>query len=674
MRFLSLFHSGCPARGACLLLSSVLLVTGFSSGCSTSRYRKSADLETYRIIEEKGALVPGMEPEFTVEMVDWNPLEGLPVNETVDEALGTEAQAELGAAVVDLEHALRIAFTNSRTYQNQKEALYLDALALTLDRHRYTPIFTARGGVQTTSSVTEAVRPTSFAEAMGAAGDLITQIEAVTGTPAEVLSAYHAVVEQAGVVTNVPLTETVLLRDQDLSAQSTVGVDLLLRGGGRIALNLTNNFFQFLTGDSRGASSSLITGVFTQPLLRGAGADIVTEHLTQAERNVMYGIRDFTRFRQEFAVQVAANYYNVLQDRDIVENSYQSYDSYHEILARTRALHEEGRLRLAELGRVEQELLSTENQWNNSVRRYRESLDQFKILLGLSTDADIVLDEAELAQLRDQGLQHPVINAEDAVEVALVSRLDLYNNYDVTDDAGRRVHVAANALKPGLNLLVSSELRSHGRHGFMDFDVNRVEWGAGLDLDLPMDRKAERNQYRASLIAYERALRQYALAVDQVKFDVRANWRNLEQALRNYQNARQRVELSQRRVEEQELRLELGQVTAIDQVDAQNALTSAQNDLTSALVSHTISRLQFWRDMGILYIKPDGQWEDVSDDFVQHVPAAEFDEMAEDLVVTPHVQDAPEVLEAEVEEEIEEEYGVEVDVDLEGLIEEREQP
>jgi hypothetical protein len=30
-------------------------------------------------------------------------------------------------------------------------------------------------------------------------------------------------------------------------------------------------------------------------------------------------------------------------------------------------------------------------------------------------------------------------------------------------------------------------------------------------------------------------------------------------------------------------------------------------------VTHTIARLQFWNNMGILYIKDNGQWEDLKD-------------------------------------------------------------
>ena len=47
------------------------------------------------------------------------------------------------------------------------------------------------------------------------------------------------------------------------------------------------------------------------------------------------------------------------------------------------------------------------------------------------------------------------------------------------------------------------------------------------------------------------------------------------------------------------------------EIDAQNDLIQATNSRTTALVRHTIARLQFWRDMGILYIKEDGNWEEV---------------------------------------------------------------
>ena len=71
------------------------------------------------------------------------------------------------------------------------------------------------------------------------------------------------------------------------------------------------------------------------------------------------------------------------------------------------------------------------------------------------------------------------------------------------------------------------------------------------------------------------------------------------------------MKLSERRVEEQDLLAELGRGVAKDQVDAQNDLVNSKNQRTQALVAHTIARLQFWNNLGILYIKQNGQWEEV---------------------------------------------------------------
>jgi hypothetical protein len=73
------------------------------------------------------------------------------------------------------------------------------------------------------------------------------------------------------------------------------------------------------------------------------------------------------------------------------------------------------------------------------------------------------------------------------------------------------------------------------------------------------------------------------------------------------------VELSKRRVEEQNMLSELGRATSEEQVAAQNSLTDSLNKRTSALISHYTSKLSLWRDLGILTIKDNGQWEEISD-------------------------------------------------------------
>src|SRR5437667_102424 len=83
-------------------------------------------------------------------------------------------------------------------------------------------------------------------------------------------------------------------------------------------------------------------------------------------------------------------------------------------------------------------------------------------------------------------------------------------------------------------------------------------------------------------------------------------------AIRHSEISEVGVKIAERRVEEQNLLAELGRAKAQDQVDAQNDLINSKNQRTQALVGHTIARLQFWVNMGILYVKDNGRWEEVT--------------------------------------------------------------
>jgi outer membrane protein TolC len=93
-----------------------------------------------------------------------------------------------------------------------------------------------------------------------------------------------------------------------------------------------------------------------------------------------------------------------------------------------------------------------------------------------------------------------------------------------------------------------------------------------------------------------------------VRNSIRADWRDLDVARKQYDLAQFGVEQAQRRLEEETLLLEVGQGTPRDLIDAQSDLVEAKDDLTSALIAHTLTRLRLWKDMGILYIKKDGSW------------------------------------------------------------------
>ncbi|HEY5910272.1 MAG TPA: TolC family protein [Verrucomicrobiae bacterium] len=560
--------------GGCFV--AVLLVI-FLAGCSRNYFRKSADKQVYGIIQAKSPLVQNADPRFTIEQTNQPPLEAFPVRTNVQDFLGPDGEQEQGARVLTLRDALEVAIKASRSYQASKEQLYISALSLALARHQFAPIFSSRNSVEYQVQTERAVTLT---------------VDETTGEAKPVFSDNLVEHHQIG---------------------GSVGIDTswLIRDIGRLTTAFTLDATRFLIGSGNPITSSQLAATFTRPLLQNANYKQETERLVQGERQVLYDLREFTRYRKNFTVQIATAYYGVLGNRDTVRNSFLNLQSSRKNAERSRALAQEGRITQSDLGRLEQQVLTTESTWIGAVRTYKQALDIFKIQLGLDADANIVLDDHELESLQ---IRHPNISAEDSIQVALVARLDLLNVKDQFEDAERQIKLAESFLKPQVDFTAGVGLNSDPAKGNWALpDPARYHWNAGLFLDPGLDRVAERNSYRTSLITRNRAARAVVQQEDDIKLQVRDSWRTLDQAKRNYEISEVGVKLAERRVEEQNLLAELGRAKAQDQVDAQNDLITSKNLLTQALVTHTIARLQFWNNLGILYVKDNGQWEEVKD-------------------------------------------------------------
>lgn len=555
--------------------STVLLTAGLLlAACSSGHYKRSADDESYAAIASKTVAVPGMTSQVVIDQPAVIDLSDLALNNTTFAFLDNEAESEIGAHILTLNQALDLAFQHSKDYQTQKERLYLEALALTFDRYRYTPTFAFSGGADYN---------------WDAQDQFVTDMQALTG---------------------MDLVST----NESITAGTSLGARYLLKGGGAIALNLTNNFTRFLTGDVRELGTGALIGSFTQPLLRDFGTAIETENLLQAERDLLYQLRDFTRFRKTFAVRVASDYYSVLLLRETARNNYAGLLANNLSLEREQAFQQEGLRTLLQVGRLEQSALQQDLRWTSSITRYKRSLDNFKLLIGLNADDNIVLDDNEMVLITETGMTSPDLSLEQAVELAIQTRLDLYTELDRVQDSARRIRVAVNALNPALDLdfRVSVPDGPDGSLGELDFE-NAV-YSAGLDFDLPLDNKAERNNYRRALVDYEAATRSYLLAADEIKLDVIDAWRRMNEARKSYDISVTSVQINERRVEEAELRAELGLGDIQDTVDSQNDLTAARTELVRSIVDHNIAKLEFWRDVGLLYVNDNGQWEEGIDE------------------------------------------------------------
>lgn len=603
-----------------------LFLVGFAfailaqSGCrSAASHRERADSAALGIISEQQQAALGRTEPFSIERPEDTFRRRLLLDQHLPHlgpaSFGTDAIEEIehwpdtgeapeapesffpdtigedGVLSLDLIDSLQVAAGNSREYQARKEGLFLTALGLDLERFAFDTTFT-------------------------------------------------------GIISGI-FSSDQRLNQEGFEGSAELGVQRTFEQGAAVSGRLVVDLVRLLTGDG-GNSLGLLGDVsITVPLLRGAGRHIVMEPLVQAERDVVYAIYSFEEFKRSYAVRVADEFFSVLQARDQIENAESNYNRLVLLVERTEAFHERGRVTGIEVDQARQDLLRARENWISARERYAGQLDRFKITLGLPTDAEIELDAGELARLADQAkeilgevangadLEEGVeeleleasadgrgryeIDEDRAIELAWNHRLDLRTAEGEVYDAQRKVVVAADALRAGLNLVGGAtvgERRSIGsaRARNARFDPSEGYYFLGADLELPFSRRAEGVRYRESLIQFERAVRDVQAIEDEVKLEVREALRDLLQQRENYQIQVQALNIAERRMRQAQAFQEAGRAETRDVLEANEALIAAQNSLVDAVVNYRIAELSFQRDVGVLLVNHQGLIEEFDPD------------------------------------------------------------
>ncbi|MEW6746298.1 MAG: TolC family protein [Planctomycetota bacterium] len=562
----------------------VLLVVAVFLGCSAESYRKEADEEVYGELDRLQKALFGEERPFTVDppadslrqklLAEMQaassaspplatPPDGAGAEEGSAEresARGQERAQEEGVHRLTLLNCLDIAAGNSRDYQRQKETVFLRVLDLTFERYLFTSRYFATAD-------------STYNRSGGGEGGS---------------------------------------NSRSISSEGSVGFNRQLASGGQMLLSFAGSLLKRFTGVSTGReSSSVLSLSFAQPLLSGAGEKIALEPLTQAERDAIYALRSFERSRMELAVRIASDYYRLVQQRAQIQNEADNVKTVEESLLRTRSMADENRIPLFQVDQAEQDLLRAQNRLVLVQQQYETQLDNFKVTLGLPTDAPVDIVAPDLEQARNKGLESSSIAEERALAIALRFRQDLLNAREAVEDSQRKVEVAADALRAGLDFSGSVDLGSEPSQP-LDFSLDYTDYSLGLGLDLPIDRVQERNAYRTALIALEQARRSAEQTEDEVKLDVRAALRALDQAYETYEIQRRAVELAATRVDSTEALQLFGRVETRDVLEAKQAHVQALNSLDAAITDHQVSRLELLRDMGVLRIDVEGLTYDES--------------------------------------------------------------
>ena len=257
-------------------------------------------------------------------------------------------------------------------------------------------------------------------------------------------------------------------------------------------------------------------------------------------------------------------------------------------------------------------------------------------LISLATRASDLLLELSLiqAETKLQGITLlPIeIEATQAIGMARVHRLDWMNARANVVDSWRKIEFFANDLKSDLDIIIDGQVGTEPDKIF-DFNSDRSRVRFGVEFDTPVARLAERNRYRASLIGYQRARRDYMLFEDRVKQSLRNTVRIIKLSQINLEMRRVAVEVAIAQYDMARLRLNppvrpnqptrTSPTAARDLLSALNDLLDAQNDLLNVWVSYEVLRVLLDFEMGTMQLDPTGVWIDPGPWEIDELPPLE---------------------------------------------------
>lgn len=346
-----------------------------AAGCSRVWYRSKADVDAYYLIDSRQIdsqwEIPdrAVEADPTSRMADpANPdcgprppddpvaeqwvtdLHGrlLPYYERIEGASEIESSTWLnylprtpdGLVDVRRETAVTLALIHSREYQNQVEQIYLGALGLAGNRFEFVVQWLGGSDLNYTANGSDLGPPGgSWSGFLGASRNLAT--------------------------------------------------------GGQVAANLLNSLTWSGGGGGTSAAGSLALSL-SQPLLRGAFRHVRLEGLIQSERDLLYQVREFARFRRDFYLDVTQAYLRLLTQTQAVRNQRANLQNLELNLREHEELYRRQMVSQIQVDQVLQEYQSGRIDLFSSEQALQSSLDAFKFQLGLPAELEIKLDETLL--------------------------------------------------------------------------------------------------------------------------------------------------------------------------------------------------------------------------------------------------------------------------------------
>lgn len=227
------------------------------------------------------------------------------------------------------------------------------------------------------------------------------------------------------------------MRTSFSSSSISMGESLSIRkagiAGSSFLVSLANDLVWTFPGSISPSIGTIFSWSFSQPLLRGAGRDVVLENLTQSERSFLDAIRSLERYRREFYLTITTDggsYLSILQTQQQIRIQEANVATQRSVVAQFQALVEAGRINNQQLQFTQSSLYRAQETLLRRKNTNQNQIDAYKMRLGLPPDLNVViedqmLDQFQLIDVEMTDRQNRITQLQEETGNTILSLLDL---------------------------------------------------------------------------------------------------------------------------------------------------------------------------------------------------------------------------------------------------------
>jgi len=321
---------------------------------------------------------------------------------------------------------------------------------------------------------------------------------------------------------------------------------------------------------------------FTQPIFTYNRTKMETETL---ELEYESSLLRYLIMRLALERNVAQQFYAVYSNQmrlDIAQEELASNQESYSIISNKV---EGGLLALEELYQAEVNLASSQSGVFNAELTMHNSMDQFKVLIGLSLDTSLMIAAEIMADTIP-------VNQELAITHALENRMELREREIDMENAQFGLTQAKATNEFAGSITASFGVQAYDEIFSDMFKTPTNSPAIGISFDIPLFDWGER---KSTIKAAEASLQTSQLQYEVEKTDIEVGIRSL---IRNLKNLENQIQIQQKTVKNAQLAYDInleryrnGDLTSLDLGMYQTQLSQAKMDVTNAIIDYKIELL-----------------------------------------------------------------------------------